>query len=313
MQVFRGFAVSSAVLAFFIAVLGSWVRINDAGLTCPDWPLCHGQLIPPLGGGVVLEWSHRLVAFVEGIVVLGTIASGIRMRRRITGVTTALVALGTIFAVQVSLGGATVLLGNSPPSVMLHWAMGMALLADLTILAVLSLAAPAPATGPSRERSRILGSAAAAPAVAAAFAFATMCLGAYVSSSYAGLACAGFPACDAASFGPAQALQMAHRLAAGAFALTAAYAAASAWQAGPSRARAFTAGGFVLVLVQVVLGAANVYGHLPIALREAHAANAAATFVAFVVAATLAALGPRAALVRHGRRLGGTPRIATHA
>ncbi|MBD5656989.1 MAG: COX15/CtaA family protein, partial [Candidatus Eremiobacteraeota bacterium] len=62
MKLFRGFAVASALLAFAIAVLGSWVRINNAGLTCPDWPLCHGQLVPALNGGVVLEWSHRLVA-----------------------------------------------------------------------------------------------------------------------------------------------------------------------------------------------------------------------------------------------------------
>lgn len=316
MQVFRGFAVASAVLAFAIAVLGSWVRINDAGLTCPDWPLCHGALVPTLAGGVVLEWSHRLVAFVEGFVVLGAIVSGLRVRTRIAGVGAALAALGAIFVIQVSLGGATVLLANSPLSVMLHWGMGMLLLADLTVLAILAIAAPRPGTSEAPSRARFGDGPAPVLALAAGLGFATMCVGAYVSSSYFGLACATFPACDGTIFGTTapQALQMAHRLAAGIFAIVAALATAVAWQAGPSRARAFASLGLALVFVQIALGAGNVLWHLPLALREAHAANAGATFLAFVVAASLAALDPERAPHRAAataappsRRMASTP------
>ncbi len=290
MTTFRGFAVTSAVLAFAIAVLGSWVRINGAGLTCPDWPLCHGEIVPSLHGGVVLEWSHRLVAFVESFVVLGAIVTGIRERRRIAGVTPALVALGAIFAIQVVLGGATVLLANSPLSVMLHWGMGMALLATLTALAVLSLVAPQP-------RPLRMGDAAPALWLAAGFAFVTMCLGAYVSSSYDGLACTTFPSCDGSllGHGSAQMLQMSHRIAAGAFALVAAFATFVAFASASPRVRGFALAGVALIAVQIALGAANVFWQLPTAMREAHAANAGATFLAFVIAALLAVLEPERA------------------
>jgi len=140
-KVFRGFAVAAAVLAFAIAVLGSWVRINGAGLTCPDWPLCHGALVPSLEGGVILEWSHRLIAFIESFVVLGAIVTGWRVRREIAGVSGTLAALGVVFLVQVGLGGATVLLSNSPPSVALHWGTGMALAAKVFIPVWLLVAA----------------------------------------------------------------------------------------------------------------------------------------------------------------------------
>ncbi len=312
MKFFRLFAVASALLAFVIAVLGSWVRINDAGLTCPDWPLCRGALVPSLAGGVVLEWSHRLVAFVEGFVVLGAIVSGFRMRSRVAGVLPALIALGVIFLVQVSLGGATVLLANSPLSVMLHWGMGMALLATLSVLALLALSAPEP--GAARVSWALLRDGPApALAIASVFAFATMCVGAYVSSSYAGLACSTFPACDGSMWGvgAAQLVQMMHRVAAASFAIVAAVATFVALQTGSRRVRAFSLLGFTLLLAQIVLGAGNVIWHLPIVLREAHAANAVSTFLAFVIATVLAVLEPYRS--RSRERVVASRRMASNA
>lgn len=309
MKLFRGFAVASAVLAFVIAVLGSWVRINNAGLSCPDWPLCHGQLVPSLHGGVVLEWSHRLVAFVESLVVVGAIVTGLRARKAIAGVTPVLVALGIVFALQVSLGGATVLLANSPLSVVLHWGMGMALLGTLTTLAVLAMLAPAP-------RELVWGDGASPIlALAAGFAFVTMCIGSYVSSSNAGLACATVPTCDGTLLGVtgAQFSQMLHRLAAFAFAFVALAATSVAWQTRSAGVRAFAGVGMLLVLAQIALGIGNVLWHLPIVLREAHAANAGATFLAFVIAAVLAALEPSPASAVASERSRVAPHIATNS
>jgi len=309
-KVFRGFAVASAVLAFVIAVLGSWVRINDAGLTCPDWPLCNGRLVPALHGGIVLEWTHRLVAFVESFVIFGAIVTGLRMRKRIAGVTPALLALACIFAIQISLGGATVLLANSPLSVMLHWAMGMALLATLTVLAVLATFGPTPS-----PQFAFGNRAFPALALAAGCAFVTMCIGAYVSSSYAGLACATVPACDGTLLGitSAQFVQMLHRLAAFAFAIVALIATAIAWQTGDSRTRSFASLGALLLLAQLALGVGNVLWHLPIVLREAHAANAGATFLAFVIAAALAGRDERPASFVTDERSRVAPRIVTNS
>ena len=300
MKIFRGLALASAVLAFVIAVLGSWVRINDAGLTCPDWPLCHGELVPSLHGGVILEWSHRLVAFIEGFVVIGAIVAGFRVRNRIAGVTRVLAALAAIFVIQVSLGGATVLLANSPFSVMLHWAMGMALLATLTTLAILAIVAPRPdgvRSGRPAPVVSLLG-------FASLCAFATMCLGAYVSSSYAGLACATFPSCEGTWLGEngAQLVQMLHRIAAGTFAIVAVVAVGAALQSASQRVRGFAAAGGALVVLQIALGIGNVVWRLPVALREAHAANAGATFLCFVIAAVLAALEPYRAAERAAER-----------
>ena len=52
-----------AALALLAAVgqvtLGGVVRLTDSGLGCPDWPLCHGKLIPPAEFHTLIEYSHR--------------------------------------------------------------------------------------------------------------------------------------------------------------------------------------------------------------------------------------------------------------
>lgn len=65
------FALAIAVLG--LMALGSATRVMNAGLSCPDWPLCYGQVLPQqqMNLQVFLEWFHRLVATSIG---MGTIA-----------------------------------------------------------------------------------------------------------------------------------------------------------------------------------------------------------------------------------------------
>jgi heme a synthase len=283
---FRAFSLAAALAAFLLAVLGSWVRINGAGMTCPDWPLCHHALVPALQGGVVLEWSHRLVAFIDGFLVIGALWTGWQARDRVAGVKPVLGFIGAIFLVQIALGGLTVALSNSPWSVVVHWGTGMLFLAGLTALALLAIVAPRRIL----IRHSLLGAVVTASVV---LAFATMCAGAFVSSSNDGLACTTIPTCDGGSWIgslPGQVAQMTHRLLAFGFLLIATLAAYSATLGTTVRVRTAILFGYALVVLQAMLGLANVAWRLPTVLREAHAANAGLTFLAFVVALLFAAI-----------------------
>ncbi len=62
-----------SVLAIIILIgIGSATRVMEAGLACPDWPLCYGTLFPTnhMNIRVFLEWFHRLDAFLVGILIL---------------------------------------------------------------------------------------------------------------------------------------------------------------------------------------------------------------------------------------------------
>lgn len=283
-------SLAAVVVAYGEVMLGSWTRINGAGMTCPDYPLCHGEFIPSMGGGTVWEWTHRVTAAVLSLLVLALLATAWRQRRAASFIVPTGAVIAALFAFQVFLGAATVHLSNSPISVVWHWGTAMAFVASLTCMALFCAVPPArrASTAPA-SRALLQGVLAATAAVA----FLTMCVGAYVSSSGAGLACLDIPACagHVVVYTPGQAVQMLHRGIAAACALTAVISFALVWVMRTSaRLRALTATGLALVFVQVLLGLLNVALRLPIDLREAHAANAALVFLAFVAATAVAAM-----------------------
>lgn len=295
MKILRRLSAASVIVALGTVMLGSWTRINGAGMTCPDWPLCHGMLIPSMADGTVWEWTHRLFAFCVAPLVVAVMIAAWRVRDRAPFVTPTLGVVGALFIVQCILGAATVRLSNSPMSVVLHWGTAMAFIASLCAM-MLFASQPDDGRAPARARHTELALVSIL-AGTALIAFVTMCVGAYVSSSGAGLACLSIPGCagHVVVYTQGQYAQMLHRFIATATLLAAVASFVFAWMRPAStRVRIAVSTGLGLVFVQIVLGLLNVALRLPMDLREAHAFNAALVFLAFVVATLFAVLDLRA-------------------
>lgn len=94
-----------------LVAIGGATRVMEAGLACPDWPLCYGRFLPgqQMNVQVFLEWFHRLDAFVVGVALLVFTGVSMALRRRLPTWLPwiSLLALALV-AVQGALGALTV-------------------------------------------------------------------------------------------------------------------------------------------------------------------------------------------------------------
>lgn len=282
MNRFAKLAVAAAIATYVLIVVGGLVRATDSGLGCPDWPLCFGDWVPPADLHAWIEHSHRLVAAVAVgplVAAVGLITLFSR-RRRDRPLLLAAVAAGVLVIVQALLGGQVVIQQLRAELVTAH--LGMA----LTVLALTIVIADRAASGP-------LSPAAAGPPrwlviVTGTAVFAQMLLGSWVSGTGSGLAFTDFPLMNGglwpSTVGDAEAIQLAHR------ALAVAVVVLVVWTArrvrrsvGSSSARRLAGLAVWLVLIQVALGAANVWSRLSAVFVVPHLAVGAALWATFVL------------------------------
>jgi len=253
-------AWGAVVAVFVLMTLGNVVSATGSGLACPDWPLCHGSVIPPLRPDVLIEYSHRLAALAATVLILATVALTLR-RGRTPGVRRLSGLLPALLLVQILLGGVTVLLKLPDLISTAHLVNALLILAGLIVLAR-ALPAPTgarPAAGSDRLRRLAR--------VGLGVLLVQLALGGYVRHSGAGLACPDFPLCSGDVL-PQQWLagvHWVHRwlgvLLLGLFVHLAV--------AGRTLASRLVA---ALAVLQVALGIAAVLLQLPPAVRAAHAA-----------------------------------------
>ena len=115
----RVLCIGAAIITWFLIPFGAYVRLKNAGLSCPDWPLCYGQIFPPGGFEIALEVSHRFTALFLGILIIVITfvtfwePSNYRFRKLA-------VARLIIVIIQGILGALTVTMVLWPPVVTLH-------------------------------------------------------------------------------------------------------------------------------------------------------------------------------------------------
>lgn len=118
-----------------LVVIGGATRVMQAGLACPDWPLCYGQWLPggQLNLQVFLEWFHRLDAFIVGVALLVLAGASLLARDRLPGWLPAASLLALLLvALQGGLGALTVTQLLASPLVTAHLATALTLVALLS-------------------------------------------------------------------------------------------------------------------------------------------------------------------------------------
>ena len=136
----RTLAVFGAVLTFIQSVLGAAVRHMDAGLVCPDVPLCLGQWIPPLQTATVaVHFGHRVTGLLLLITLLALAVQAVRTLGPSAARTLALSA-GVLVTLQVLLGFLSVYMRLAVLPVSFHTLLAATILTFTVGVAVLTWA-----------------------------------------------------------------------------------------------------------------------------------------------------------------------------
>jgi cytochrome c oxidase assembly protein subunit 15 len=287
-----------------LLVIGGTVNPTGSSLACPEPTLvCHGQLFPPMVGGVLYEHGHRLAAMTVGLLQIALTFTLLRRGRRRLG----WILLGLVIA-QGALGAITVGLKLQWPLVSTgHLLLGMSYFATLIFTAFRTR--PAPTASELDRHARLrgeLGGARRWIAVACGAVFVQLLLGALVRHLGAAMVCLGMPSCTRSGdwwpasppgYFPVQQLHMIHR----GFGVVVAIVTTAAAVAVYRRARSWPALRLLaliapaLVVAQLALGIYTVLTLRAVPLAVGHFAGAASLWALWMSAWLITAPRPRAA------------------
>lgn len=200
------YVVSFAVLlSLFVVMLGAYTRLTDAGLGCPDWPGCYGQMVLPNAKEklqaaqtqypeIPIEsrkaWTEMAHRYAAGSLALLIFFIGFYVvRKRLQGSNLPWhlpVALLILVFFQAALGMWTVTLKLLPVVVMGHLLGGMLIVACLSRFRLQISAVKGQDLSQWRPWLRL----------GMLIVFMQIALGGWVSSNYAGISCIGFPMCN---------------------------------------------------------------------------------------------------------------------
>ena len=276
----------AAIFAYLQIALGGVVRVSGSGLGCPDWPLCHGRPYPPADLNAIIEYSHRTVGAITGVLIIATVvAAWVVFRNRRPAVAWLATASLAAVAVEGALGGVVVVSELKPWLVAVHLGLAMIILGCLIATAVLSMPESA---GVERQSFRTLASAAVVGT------YVLLLSGSSVVATQSDQACRSWPLCD---FSAVNGVALLHRGVALVVGLLIIAFVVAAYRRGLRFTAVATA---VLLLVQAAVGAAA-------ALSDAALANglhvAIATLVWSGVITTALLARPRSDRVGQPARL----------
>jgi len=291
----RWLSVAATIGMLLVLIMGAAVTNTGSAEGCGrSWPMCNGQFIPEFTVATAIEYSHRVVSGIEGMLILAlAVVMLARWRTDREVVMLAPLMLGALL-LQAGLGAAAVVMPQSPAVLASHFGVSLLAFASTFLSAVkvfertrpaahhqaAPLRSPPPGTPPPKAPAGL-----APPTIGVAlYVMLVVYLGAYVRHAGVSLACADWPLCDGQLVPPlaaATGIVFAHRVAAIGVMVLLAWLATRAQAAGMAPRIAWLA--FGLSVAQALSGAFVVTSRLSLFSTLGHAALMALLFAALAL------------------------------
>ena len=288
LRTFSTLALAALFSTILLIMVGSIVRVTGNGLGCPDWPLCHGQAIPPFLMSAWVEFLHRLFGAAVVLQIGALIVLSWRWYRPDKWIFRTAIFATAALTIQVFLGGIHVIYELPRWTGWIHTAVAMLVAGSIAVWLAIT-----------NRSTRDLGKRTAKllegtrlqlwTAIAAGASFVLLLTGSLVTRTGASLVCPSFPECGLAvvpsNLQTIVSIQMVHRFAA--FTVALATALILWYLLKKSRHdRGLQRVAWVLIALfafQFFLGISNVLLSLPMWSRVLHLGTGATIWVFMVV------------------------------
>lgn len=187
-------AVLATLVMFIVMIAGSLVTKTDSGLGCGnDWPLCNGKWVPEYTLASIIEYMHRLITGVAGIIVVVFSVLCWRFYRGNQEVRN-LALFGLFFIVLESILGASAVIWPQSSSVLaLHFGFSLLAYTGVFLLSLFVL---------QRDKTELMVQGSVSSGFrkwvwgVTIYAYGVVYLGAYVRHTGSSMACSDWPLCD---------------------------------------------------------------------------------------------------------------------
>ena len=281
-------ALAALVASIIQVALGGVVRVTGSGLGCPDWPLCDGRVIPVFERTALVEFSHRIVATVVGLLTLGVAVLAWRRYRDDSRIVISGLVGAFLVLVAALLGAAVVLTELAWWVRLVHLGIAegvVACMVVVTLVAWRSGVGSTPDAKPSHTRLDML------IPISVAGAFIVILSGSYMVGYGAGSSCGTWPLCRGTLWpdGSAYQIHMIHRLLSAAVGVVLVGSVVMALRRSAHMPGLSPTAWLVIAALagQILLGAWTVWAGFSIEMRAAHLAGATLLWAAVIGLATM--------------------------
>ncbi len=143
---------------FIVLLMGATVTNTGSGEGCgTSWPLCHGEFIPEYAFETMVEYSHRLVTGVEGLLILGLSLTAFPLRRRYPELKVLIPLMVFTLLLQSGMGAWAVKYPQTPPVMASHFGISLVCFASVfLVMRVLWETPPIAADSARRQATRVM-------------------------------------------------------------------------------------------------------------------------------------------------------------
>ncbi|CAH1211610.1 Heme A synthase [Paenibacillus plantiphilus] len=193
---YRSLAAATCIGMLIVLLAGALVTNTDSGLGCgDDWPLCHGKFIPAYTVESLIEYSHRLVSGIVGLLVLAIFIMTLVRHRTSREAVFYASSAGFFTVLQALLGAAAVKWPQSPSVMALHFGFSIMAFAS-TLLLLLWANRMKRGSGISRPAVGVPRSVMIFSLSILIYSYFVIYLGAFIRHTESAGGCLGWPLCN---------------------------------------------------------------------------------------------------------------------